>query len=177
MERRTIIRLLLVFGIGIPLLIESVTLLGLVSNHLGGDQPTEPTVTATPDGSPTTLTQDTGVGVGEDLLSETSQAETLSTATVTGGSDTWTLTLAVTVENTAERTYRLRLGPVELADGTTVEGTVSTGPVDPGASESIAHQWQFPEGGDPRRLTVQYTNATGATRTTTVTLAPIPVGE
>ncbi|MFC7172729.1 hypothetical protein ACFQL0_03920 [Haloplanus litoreus] len=63
LSKRTLIRLLVGFGIGIPILIEGLTFLGLLQNQFGGegDDSTESTATET-DGAPE------AVGVGDDML-------------------------------------------------------------------------------------------------------------
>lgn len=175
MERRTIVRLLLVFGIGIPLLVEAITFAGLVGQHLGGTGTATPS--ATP--SPTSTPVDT-VGVGDELLPETNQSDRLTTASLTDAGDSWLLTLTVTVTNTGESPYELRLGAVVTSDDTSVSNDVSTGQLAAGETGTVTGQWRLPAGDVPERLEVEAVVAAddaGTVRTVseTVTLTRMPV--
>jgi hypothetical protein len=141
MERRTLIRLLVVFGIGIPLLIEGVTFFGLLEAHLlGGSGGSTPTPSVD------------GATQGEKILAETPPTETLSTASFSG--EDRTLALAVRVNNTGENQYELRLGPVTTDGGETVGGTVSTDGVQPGETAFATGQWTLPAGARPVSVAV-----------------------
>jgi hypothetical protein len=168
MERRQLVKWLIVVAIAVPLLVEGITLLGLLNNEFGGDGD---------DGTPTPL-PDT-VGTGDELLTETDQRETLRQATVDGG-DRWTLTLTVTVNNTGDRPYELVLGAVQTQDGKRVEGETSTGTIQPGESTTVTAQWSLGSGSLPDRLSVTavaYDGEGGVARTVQrqVNLAHIPV--
>ncbi|MFB6228566.1 MAG: hypothetical protein ABEH88_08395 [Halobacteriales archaeon] len=142
MERRTLIRLLVVFGIGIPLLIEGVTFLGLFEAQLlGGDGGSTPTPTVD------------GVTEGEEILSETAPTETLSTVSLSGNGER-TLTLTVHVNNTANDPYKLRLGSVTTDGGERIERNVSTGEIGPGEAAFATAQWTLPSGAQPTSVTV-----------------------
>ncbi|MFB6295330.1 MAG: hypothetical protein ABEH66_00600 [Halobacteriales archaeon] len=167
MKRRTLIRLLVGIGIGIPLLIEGVTFLGLLEAQLlGGGGPQ-----ATPTGTP----PDDGVAVDGELLPETAPADTLSTASIAAEGDR-TLTLTAFVENTGNASYELRLGAVRTRGGTQVGGSATTGPIQPGESGTVTEQWDLPEGAMPGNVSV--TAVVGDERIQrTVPLAPIRVRE
>lgn len=142
-SRRTLIRILVGLGIGIPVVVEGLTLLGLVGDQFGGDGS---------DGTDTATAADNGVGVGDELLPGTAPTETVVEGYVTG--DDWTFTLVVTVDNGSDRTYELRLGAVTTEDGDRVDGGRGTGSIEPGESASVTGQWSLPEGSTPESVDV-----------------------
>jgi len=173
-RRKLLVRLLVILGIGIPLVIEGLTFAGLVSNQLldGGEADDPATLTATPAGS-------RGVAVGDELLPSTEPRETLTTANLRATSESWILTLSVEVDNTANATYQLQLHAVETTGGRTVTDVVTT-TVRPGERRTLTGQWALPEGDRPesvRVVAVEGVEGNGSTVTTseTVELAPIPV--
>jgi hypothetical protein len=142
MERRTLIRLLVVLGIGIPLLVEGFTFFGLLEAQLlggGGDATPTPTVD--------------GVTQGEEVLRATAPTDTLSTASLAGNGQP-VLTLTVQVDNTANASYELRLTGVTTRDGETVGGSASTGVLAPGESGFATGQWTLPAGARPGSVSV-----------------------
>lgn len=169
MNRRTLVRLLVVLGIGIPLLVEGVTFATMFDDGLSG---TSQASTATP------ISSDE-VAVGDDLFAETPAAETVTNALVVVGPDAWTFTLTVAVENTGKTPIELRLGAVETAGMKTIAGSTSTGQIDPGESAVITGRWMLPPGATPTKLdavAVTFANdtSTEAVRAT-VDLAKVPV--
>lgn len=169
MERRTLIRLLVGLGIGIPVAIEVATFTGLVGQQLREDDDGE--------GVGPTPTGETAVGVGDDLLPETPQVERVERALVEAG-ETWEFELAVTVENTGEVPYELRLGPVTTDDGSRVPGTRTTGPVPAGGTRTFEATWTVPSGTLPTEVNVvAIEDPTGdqRVRSRTVSLAKVPV--
>jgi hypothetical protein len=172
MERRTIIRLLLIFGIGIPILVEAATFAGLVTQQFG-DGGAETTSTAA------TTTRSDAVGIGDELLPETNQSERLTTLSLSEAGEHWILTMTVTVENTGDTPYEVELGAVVTNDGTPVDGSVSTGQVAPGETGTATGQWKLPAGETPQRLRVQavvgHEDGTPQTVSRTVTLTKVPV--
>lgn len=145
--RRWLIRLLVGTAIGIPVLIEGSTFVGLLKSHFGGGGSGSPTRTETPG--------ERRVGVGDELLPSTPQREILSDAFVKGPSgDTWRFTAVVTVENTGEDPYEVRLGAVTLDDGRTVDGGGASGQVPPGDTATLRTTWDIPAGSEPTRLDV-----------------------
>jgi len=183
-RRRTIIRLLVGFGIGIPVLIELATFVGLVEQSLlgddeGGDGDGDGNggggtgdATRTPDDL-----DDAGdeVGVGDELLPETTQRETLSVASFRAGDDSWVLTLAAAVENTASEPYTIGFGPVTTTNGRRVEGTNRAVTVAAGETGQVTGTWQLSPGSRP--AAVELRTATGDAEPTAheVALARIPV--
>jgi hypothetical protein len=169
MKRRTLIRLLVGLGIGIPLLIEGATFVGLIEAQFFGNGDGDPT---TPTGTPPAE----GIAVDDELLPETAAEDTLSTASLAAGADGRTLTLTVLVENTGDAPYELRLGAVRTRGGTRVGGSATTGTIAPGDSGTVTEQWDLPDGSMPGFVTV--TAVVGDERVErTVPLATIPVGE
>jgi hypothetical protein len=142
MERRTLIRLLVVLGIGIPLLVEGFTFFGLLEAQLlggGGDATPTPAVD--------------GVTQGEEVLQATTPTDTLSTASLAGNGRP-VLTLTVRVTNTGNASYELRLTEVTTREGETVAGSASTGVLPPGESGFATGQWTLPAGARPGSVTV-----------------------
>jgi hypothetical protein len=168
MDRRRLVKWLIVVAIAVPLLVEGITLLSLLNNQFGDGDET---------GTPTPFVE--SVGEGDELLTETDQRETLREATLDGG-DRWTLTLTVTVNNTGDRPYELVLGAVQTQDGSRVEGETTSGTIQPGESTTVTAQWSLSSGSLPDRLSVtavEYDGEGGVARTVQrqVNLAHIPV--
>jgi hypothetical protein len=178
-RRRTIIRLLVGFGVGIPVLIELATFVGLVEQSLLGDDGggnggggTGGDATRTPD----EREGDAGeVGVGDELLPETTPRETLSVASFRAGDDSWVLTLAAAVENTVSEPYTIGFGPVTTTNGRRVEGTNRAVTVAASETGQVTGTWQLSPGSRPAG--VELRTATGDVEPTTheVALARIPV--
>jgi len=147
-SKRTLIRLLVGFGIGIPLLVEGLTFLGLLGEQFGGGdgEGSEPTDTAT---------TDPGVTVGDDLLPETDRSETLASAVLReAGGDRWPLSLTVEVQNSGDTDYEFQLLTLHLADDRTVGGRSSTDRLGPGERRVITAEWSIPAGSTPRAVDV-----------------------
>lgn len=149
-SRRTIIRILIVLGIGIPIAIEGRTLLGLIMQALRGDgDAATPTTTG---GTGTTTTSDP-VGVGDELLPETAQTERVVEGYVkVDGSTSFTMT--VDIDNQSGTEYELRLGTLTTSGGSTVEGGASSGRLDPGSDGSVTGTWELPSGDRPESVRV-----------------------
>ena len=179
-SKRTLIRLLVGFGIGIPLLIEGITFLGLLDQQFGGDEGGDtgsgPTATDTPD---TPDTPDSAVGVGDDLLPETERSETLASAVLREvGGDRWPFSLTVDVHNAGDTAYEFQLLSVHLGDGRTVSGRTSTDRLAPGETRTITGEWSIPAGSTPRAVDVValvYGDDSVETVERRVDLAKIPV--
>lgn len=173
-SRRTLIRLLVGFGIGIPVFVELATFVGLVGESLtggGGGGGGESGGSA----GESTATPEPAVGVGDELLTETGPAETLTDATLLARSESFRLTLTVSVENSGEDPYVFQFGSVETENGRVVEGTESAVRVVSGESATVSGQWDLPSGSTPQRLTVRTTVGREETSEHTVRLAKIPV--
>lgn len=156
------IRILVVLGIGIPIVIEVVTFAGLLSHSAG----------PTTSGAPTTTDAPAGAVEGDAILAETDATERIESAAVVARNDGWQFTLSISVNNTGERAQELRIGPVETRAGETVDGSVSTGPIRPGEEQTIAGSWLLPKGQRPASIEV---TVVGEETTYSVELGDIPV--
>jgi hypothetical protein len=176
-SKRTLIRLLVGFGIGIPILIEAITFLGLLDQQFGGGSEDGDTGT----GSTATETATPGVAVGDDLLPETDRSETLASAILREvDGDRWPLSLTVEVRNSGDTDYEFQLLSVHLDDGRTVGGRVSTDRLAPDERRTITAEWSIPAGSTPRAVDVValvYPDGDDAVETIErrVELAKIPV--
>lgn len=174
-SKRTLIRLLVGFGIGIPILVEGITFLGLLDEQFGGENGDDDTGT----GSTATETATPGVGVGDDLLPETDRSETLASAILREvDGDRWPLSLTVEVRNTGDTDYEFQLLSVHLDDGRTVSGRASTDRLAPGERRAITGEWSIPAGSTPRAVDVValvYSDDSVETVERRVELAKIPV--
>ena len=146
--RRWLIRALLGLGFGVPIAIEGGTLLGMLDAQLfgGGSDERDGEVTQTP--------TEPVVAVGDELLPDTAPADTLTDAAVVAGDDGRRFEVVVSVENTGERPYELRLGALRTADGTRVDGGAATDSLDPGASTTLTATYDLPDGETPATLSV-----------------------
>ena len=172
-RRKRLIRVVVVLAIAVPIVIEGLTFGGLLTSTLlggGGDGGG----TVSPEGPATTTA---GVGVGDELLAATPQRETIRTASVQATGETWTLTLSVAVNNTANTSYQFQLGTVETTGGETVSNSASV-TVPPGETETVTGQWSLPAGERPRAIQVLAVRDVGGNASVvreTVRLAPVPV--
>lgn len=144
LDRRTLVRLLVGGGIGIPLLIEARTLYGLVTQTLAGESGGSEGAS---DGTGTETGGSDAVGVGEELLPATEPSETVANAVVSAG-DRWRFVLGVEVENRTDSAYECRVEAVRTGDERLVD-PVSTGTVPPGESALLTGRWTVPEGSVP----------------------------
>ncbi|MFB6135331.1 MAG: hypothetical protein ABEJ04_01070 [Halobacteriaceae archaeon] len=159
-DRRRLVRWLVGLAVGVPLLVEAVTFLGLLGSHAGGD------------GAPTTgsTTSESGddVGVGGELLPATPQTDRVEDAYVRGG-EQWRFVLVVRVVNDPAEggSYRLELGEVHTDEGEVVEGGDATPDLAPGESATLVGRWDLPAGSNPSavRVTGVVTPAEGDPRT------------
>ncbi|WP_267641031.1 hypothetical protein [Haloarchaeobius amylolyticus] len=127
MERRTLIRLLVVIGIGIPLIIEGATFFGLVSNQLlGGEEPAD---------------EREPVGIGDEVVPTTEQTERLTDAHFETVDGERRLVVEVTVRNTGNDPYELRVDAVTLSDGTTLSANASTGRLSRNETATVSASW------------------------------------
>jgi hypothetical protein len=176
LSKRTLIRLLVGFGIGIPILVEAITFLGLLDQQLGGGDTSDGGT-----GGTATETATPGVTVGDDLLPETNRSETLASAVLReADADRWPLSLTVEVRNSGDADYEFQLLGIHLADGRTVGGRTSTDRLTPGERRTITGEWPIPAGSTPRAVEVValvYPDGDGSVETIQrrVELAKIPV--
>lgn len=151
MERRTFVRLLVALGIGIPVAVEGATFLGLVGSRLGGGDG-ESTSTEGPSttGSPTPER----VGVGDELLPETTPTDRLTDAAIHATADRWQVELTAEVRNTLNTAYELRFGDLTTDGGRTVAGGGTTGTMASGTETTVTGTWEMPPGTTPAAVRV-----------------------
>jgi hypothetical protein len=171
LSRRTLVRLLVGFGIGVPVLIELATFLGLVEQSLFGGEDGG----GGGEGSTATGNDASAVGVGDELLADTSPVETLSVAQVRAMQDAWVFTATVEVRNDAEQDYVIQLGAVTTTGGTTVNGETETARIPVGETASVTGRWPLPPGERPRTLSVVTSLGGAPTESHEVELGRIPV--
>ncbi|WP_380681371.1 hypothetical protein [Salinigranum sp. GCM10025319] len=182
-RRRTIIRLLVGLGVGIPILVELATFVGLVEQSLfgddgdgsgggadgsgGGGDGGQPGGDRTP--------SDVGVGVDDELLPGTPQRETLSVASFRAGDDSWVLTLVASVENTGPEPYTIVFGPVTTENDRRVEGSSRPVTVASGETAQVTGTWQLPPGSRPGSVELRTAVDDAEPTAHEVELARIPV--
>lgn len=175
-RRRTVIRLLVGLGIGIPVLVELATFVGLVEQSLlGGTDEAEPDGADGTDGSDDTDSTDEAVGVGDELLPATEQTETLTVASFRAGADSWVLTLVASVENIGTEPYVVQFGTVTTESGRRVEGAGRAVTVAPGEMAQVTGTWQLPPGNRPASVVVRTGTDPDDLTAHEVELARIPV--
>lgn len=146
MERRTLIRLLVGLGIGVPVAIEVATFLGLFGSRvLDG----EDGAGGTPTEVPTTTPPADAVGVGDELLPATPQTDTVTAAEVRTEDGGRVFVMTVAVENDTGAGYELRLDALSTRAGTTVTGGGRSEVVAPGESATVTGRWELPPGERP----------------------------
>ena len=171
-SRQTLVRIVIVIAIGIPIVLEGMTFIGLVGNQLA-DGDGGPADGGTPTDGPEFRT----VAVGDDLLAETDQAELLETAAVQAG-DGWQFTLTVAINNTGAEGYAFRVTQITTKNGKTVDRVETTGPLGSGETTVLRGVWDVPSGEVPDRVTVEATVPTadgGRTVTETVAFETVDV--
>lgn len=169
MNRRSLVRWLIAVAIGVPVLIEVLTFAGMLDRGPFG---TDDDVPARPTERP--------VGVGDELLPETPEVETLVAASVRTAESTWTLRLEARIDNAADTDYEFRFADAS-ADGTSgIAGGGSSGRVPPGGTATAIGRWEIPPGSTPEtveaigiRFPAGGRDATTVRRT--VPLAKVPV--
>ena len=145
-SRRWLVRALVGLGIGIPILIEGATLLRMIRSFLFGDE-----------GGGGTDTDDGGesaVELGDELLPETPQPETLRRAVVISGESVWEFEARIRVENTGEEPYTFRVSALTTDEGNRIVDPASTEQLAPGETGTIEHVWRMPTGERPATLDV-----------------------
>ncbi|WP_423998777.1 hypothetical protein ACOZ4I_09220 [Haloarcula salina] len=172
-EQKTLIRLLIVIGIGLPILIEVATFGSMLGHHVVGDG-------GGGDAAPETPTAaETGVVTGDEILDETNLSARIESASVVTENDGWRVTVTVNATNTGQTPAAVRLGAVTSRSGTTVDGAATTDRIRPGESATVTESWLLPPGERPGRLavtTLRYPpDGTPTTESHTVTLGDIPV--
>lgn len=172
-DRKRLVRLMILIGIVLIVVIEGVTFAGLLGDILLGDNgsgegdPGTAIDTATPAAD--------RVGVGDELLAETPQRETVRSASVMARDDGWVFQLTLAINNTANSDYQFRFETVETTGGQRVDGSGSV-VVPAGQSDTVTGRWVLPESERPEAVTVvgvQLANETTVTETVAVDRIPV----
>lgn len=172
-DQTTLIRVLIVVGIGLPILIEVATFGGMLSHYLagGGDAGTASATTPTAEME--------GADTGDEILTETDFEATISRATVLTTDDGWQFLLTLNVTNGGDRPGAVEIGAVTARNGATVAGSGTTGQLAPGETGRVTGSWMLPSGERPDAvsMTVVTEVAGGEANSTeyTVELGDIPV--
>lgn len=151
MDRRRLIKLVIIATFGVLILVEGYTLLSLVGVHLGGETSTAGHGTDIGGATDTPVER---VGPGDELLPDTDRRETVQTLAIAGSDGNRTLTMAITVENAGESGYELEVGPLTTVDGTTVSGSAATGQIESGETATLSVEWSIPAGSTPDTVAV-----------------------
>ncbi|MEF8829198.1 MAG: hypothetical protein V5A49_09185 [Haloarcula sp.] len=171
-EQKTLLRLLIIVGIGLPILIEVVTFGSMMGHHLTGGAGGEP-VAETPTAEPA------GAGVGDPILESSAVSARIEAASVVTTDEGWRFTLEVNVTNTASETAAVRLDSVTTRNGETVEGAASTGQLPVEQTDDVTKSWLLPSGERPDTVSVTvslYPDGSPTQSTQyTVALGDIPV--
>lgn len=141
-------RLVMVFiliGLGIPILIEAVTLVRMIGGHLSGEDDGR---FGAADSADVVV-----VDEGDELLPATAPTETIARASVRAQLNAWYFVFEVDVHNAADRTYELTLDELETRRGQMLrEAHIHRAA--PGDSTRIRVEWTMPEGDRPVSMQV-----------------------
>ncbi|EMA10360.1 hypothetical protein SAMN05443574_10977 [Haloarcula vallismortis] len=171
-EQKTLLRLLIIAGIGIPILIEVVTFGSMMGHHLMGDTGDE----AVPE---TPTAAEAGAGVGDPILESAAVSARIDAGSVVTADEGWRFTLTVNVTNTGSDPAAVRLDSVTTRNGETIEGAATTGQLSVEETDDVTKSWLLPPGERPDTVSVTvltYPDG-GSVQSTqyTVALGDIPV--
>lgn len=137
---KRLVQVLILIGLGIPILIEAATLVRLIGGHLGGDEDGRSTGNDTADV--------VMVDEGDELLPATAAPEIIARASVRAQLDAWYFVIEVDVQNPAAHSYELTLRDVETRGGRMIDAS-HTQRWPPGDSARMRAEWELPEGDRP----------------------------
>lgn len=132
--RRGLLRWIIAATIGIPVLIEVGTFLGLVGAKVGDEHPN-------------------ALDEGDELLPSTPAIETVRTIRLERSDGGTTFRFVVEVSNTTETPYGVAVTGLTLDDGTSLSESVETGPIRPGDRSTLRGEWALPSGAIPVSIT------------------------
>lgn len=171
-EQKTLLRLLIIVGIGLPILIEVVTFGSMMGHHLVGDTGEE----AVPE---TPTAEQAGASVGDPILESSEVSARIEAASVVTADEGWRFTLTVNVTNTGPDPAAVRFDSVTTRSGETIAGAASTGQLPAEETDDVTKSWLLPPGERPATVSVtvlQYPDGESAQSTQyTVALGDIPV--
>lgn len=149
-NRRTLIRLLIGLGIGIPIAVELSTFLGLLEQSLFDSEGASPGAASDTE---TGRTTEQRPDVGDDLLPEEPVTVVLrDMAVLADGSPEFVMT--VEVMNEGQTPIELRFRSITLETGRTIQGNGSTGRLEVGEETMITGRWQLDDRATPQRVTL-----------------------
>ncbi|MFC7250149.1 hypothetical protein ACFQJ5_09900 [Halomicroarcula sp. GCM10025324] len=173
-DQTTLIRVLIVVGIGLPIVIEVATFGGMLSHYVaggGGDAGTAAAKTPTPEVA--------GADIDDEILAEADPTVHIERASVLAADESWQFVLTLNVTNAGEQSSAVQVGAVTAHNGATVAGAGTTGELGPSESGRVTGSWSLPLGERPDtvEITVVTETADGASDETayTVALGDIPV--
>lgn len=171
-EQKTLLRLLIIVGIGLPILIEVVTFGSMMGHHLVGDTGGE----AVPE---TPTAEQAGASVGDPILESSEVSVRIEAASVVTADEGWRFTLTVNVTNTGPDPAAVRFDSVTTRSGETIAGAASTGQLPAEETDDVTKSWLLPPGERPATVSVtvlRYPDGESAQSTQyTVALGDIPV--
>ena len=157
---KRLVRILLIIGIGIPVLIEAATLFRLIGGHMEDDGA----------GASAAETTETYVVEGDELLPDTPPAERITALTIEPESESWVFSMDVAVANRTAAPYELQLREVQAEGGQVFEKTASQQWA-AGDSAAMEIEWALPAGSVPSGLTAEARWYIGTDSARTVTQA------
>ncbi|MFB6186478.1 MAG: hypothetical protein ABEI86_06380 [Halobacteriaceae archaeon] len=146
-SRRWWLKFLIGFTIGIPIAIEGLTALGMLSASLFGNNKQTDTPTSTR----------RFVGIGDEVLPSTPQSEILREAGIYITDSDWLCQITIEVRNSHPRPYSFTIGNLVTSDGTIIEGGKQTGQIQSGSTDKITLTWDLPKGETPKAIYVTAT--------------------
>ncbi len=157
---KRLVRILLIIGIGIPVLIEAATLFRLIGGHMSEDE------------APSSASETTEAYVveGDELLPETPPAERITALIIEPESESWVFSMDVAVANRTAAPYELQLREVQAEGGQVFEKTASQQWA-AGDSAAMEIEWALPAGSVPSSLTAEARWYIGTDSARTVTQA------
>lgn len=143
------VRTLIIVGIGIPVILELTTLLGLIGSHMDSDELP---------GNRAKSAQSKVVTPNTELLPGTPMSEVLSSASVSVGSESWQFEIVLTLsELKGISRYTLQLDSLMTRDGTLVQNSFKWNqePVADDTTLNFNAQWELPPGEQPDAVTLR----------------------
>lgn len=144
--RRDYLKWIVAVAVGIPVLVEVGTFVGMVGAKLDDQHPK-------------------ALSVGDELLPSTQPTETIRTLAVQETDAGRALRIEVDVTNTSQTTYGVAITGIKLDSDETLSEAVETGSLEPGASATLHGEWSLPPDATPVGLDAvarEYTDGTSA---------------
>lgn len=143
---KRLVKILVLIGIGIPVLIEAATLVRLIGGHLGDEEQNR---SAAADAAAHVVVEE-----GDELLPATAPAETIVRMVVRARPDAWTFLVEAEVANPTEHPYELTLRALETQHGEVLD-EAHVARRAPGDSARLSARWRLPAGDLPASMEVE----------------------